>query len=292
MQLGQLRVFQLVARSQTFTAAAEVLGRSQPAVSMQVRALEQELGVPLIEVAHRRLRLTVAGEELLRHADRVLSGVDGLHHAMARIRGGGGPVHIGASATPSSYLLPYRLAEFMHEHPDVEVAVQVENPARLEELLLTGGIDIAVAMGASDAPPWLGDFEIDTLGLDELRVVLPPGDPRQGRDWDIGELAAAPLVLREPESHTRLVLQRALGFAPVPRLEVASNEGVKRAVAAGLGVGVLSDLSVAWEVEAGRLAMATCPALGVPRRVYTYRRLEERRLPSEQALWQALHRDF
>ncbi len=289
MQLGQLRVFQVVARSHTFTAAAEILGRSQPAISMQVRALERELGVSLVEVSHRRIRLTVAGEELLRHADRVLAGVDGLDRAMARMRGGGGPVRIGASATPSSYLLPYRLAPFVRQHPDVQIRLSVENPGALHELLDSGAIDVAVAMGAHDLPPWQGDFEIGTLGRDEMRVVLPAGDPRAGRDWSIAELREVPLVLRESESHTRTVLQRALGYEPQPVMEMASNEAVKRAVAAGVGVGVLSELSVAWEVDAGRLSAATCPDLGGPRRVYSFRRVLQRRLPAEEALWQALH---
>lgn len=289
MQLGQLRVFQVVARSQTFTAAADALGRSQPAISMQVRALERELGVPLVEVMHRRVRLTVAGEELLRHADRVLAGLEGLDRAMTRIRGGGGSVRIGASATPSSYLLPYLLAPFVQRHPDVQIRLSVENPAALHELLESGTIDVAVAMGAKDAPPWQGDFETGTLGLDEMRIVLPPGDPRAGRDWSSRELGKAPLVLRESESHTRVVLQRALGYEPQPLMELASNEAVKRAVAAGVGVGVLSELSVAWEVDAGRLSAATCRELGGPRRIYTFRRIFHRRLPSEEELWQALH---
>ena len=289
MQLGQLRVFQVVAQSRTFTAAAETLGRSQPAISMQVRALEQELGVPLVDVVHRRIQLTVAGEELLRHAERVLRGVDGLDRAMARMRGGGGPVRIGASATPSSYLLPYRLARFVREHTDVQIKLSVENPAVLRDLLESGSIDVAVAMGTLDQPPWHGEFEIGTLGTDEMRVVLPAGDPRRDRDWSIAELGGAALVLRESESHTRAVLQRALGYEPRPVMELASNEAVKRAVAAGLGVAVLSQLSVAWEVDAGRLSAATCPDLGGPRRVYSFRRLRHRRLPSEEALWQALH---
>ena len=289
MQLGQLKVFQVVAQSRTFTAAAAVLGRSQPAISMQVRALEQELGVPLVEVVHRRIQLTAAGDELLRHVDRVLRGVEALDRAMETMRGGGGRVRIGASATPSSYLLPYRLAPFVRRHPDVQITLSVENPAALRELLESGAIDVAVAMGALDTPPWQGGFEIDTLGTEELSIVLPAGDPRRNRDWTIAELAAAPLVLRESESHTRVVLQRALGHEPRPVMELASNEAVKRAVAAGLGVAVLSRLSVAWEVEAGRLAAATCPDLGGPRRVYTYRGLSRRRLPVEEALWQALH---
>ncbi len=289
LQLGQLRIFQVVAQSQTFTAAAEALGRSQPAISMQVRALEREFGVPLVEVTHRRVRLTVAGEELLRHADRVLAGIEGLDRAMALMRGGGGPVRIGASATPSSYLLPYRLAGFVREYPSVQIKLSVENPAALHELLDSGAIDVAVAMGNLDAAPWQGAFEIGNLGLDEMRVVLPAGDSRAGRDWRIAELGAAPLVLRESESHTRLVLQRALGYEPRPVMELASNEAVKRAVAAGLGVAVLSQMSVAWEVDAGRLSEATCPDLGGPRRVYSYRRLRHRRLPIEDALWQALH---
>lgn len=289
MQLGQLRVFQAVAQSRTFTAAAALLGRSQPAISMQVRALEEELGVPLVEVVHRRIQLTVAGEELLRHADRILAGVDGLDRAMARLRGGGGPVRIGASATPASYLLPYRLAAFVREHPDVAIKLTVDNPFALHEQLDSGAIDVAVAMGELEEPPWLGAFEIGTLGLDELQIVLPAGDPRAGRDWAIAELGAAPLVLRESESHTRTVLARAFGAEPSPVMELASNEAVKRAVAAGLGVGVLSQLSVAWEVEAGRLSTASCRGLGGPRRVYSYRRHGYRRLAAEEELWQVLH---
>jgi len=288
VEIAHLRVFEVVARSRTFTAAAETLGRSQPAVSMQIRSLERELGVPLVEVAHRRIHLTSAGEELLRGASHVLAGMEGLERAMARLRGGGGPVRVGASATPASYLLPQKLASFAASHPDVQVRITVGNPAALHELLESGAIDVAVAMGEMDRPPWQGDFEVSTLGTDELRIVLPAGDPRAGREWSADELRGARLVLREPESHTRLVLAHAIGQAPRPVLELESNEAVKQAVAAGIGIGVLSALSVAWEIASGRLAQATCPALAGPRRVYCLRRLR-RRLPAEETLWQALH---
>ncbi len=277
-----------VASAGTFTEAAERLGRSQPAVSMQIRALEEELGLALVETAHRRLQLTPAGRELLQHAQAVLADVERADLAMERIRTGGGPLRIGASATPAIYLLPERLGPFVREHPDVSLRLRVGNPAELEEDLASGEIDIAVAMGGIDDPPWGESIETIGLGLDQLLVALPPGDPRAGYDLSLAQLAAERLILREPDSHLRSVVDRAMGPAWRPTLEFGSSEAVKRAVASGLGVAVISGIALSWEVEAGRLSAATCSALGGPRRIYGGRQRDRRPLMAERGLWDAL----
>ncbi len=288
MQLQQLRFFQAVARARTFTEAAERLARSQPAVSMQVRALEAEVGLALVEISRRRVRLTPAGRELLRYADEVLSGVTNAERAMERLRTGGGPLRIGASATPAIYFLPDHLGPFVRENPGVSLRLRVGNPAELAEDLEAGAIDLAVAMGAIDVPPWEGPIETVRLGLDALQVALPPGDARAGTDLTLAQLRAERLILREPDSHLRSVVDHALGGDLHSALEFDSSEAVKRAVASGMGVAVLSESAMRWEIESGRLSAATCGALGGPRAIYAGRRRESRYLPAEVSLWQAL----
>ncbi|MDA8345216.1 MAG: LysR substrate-binding domain-containing protein [Thermaerobacter sp.] len=286
--MQQLRFFRAVASARTFTEAAEQLGRSQPAVSMQVRALEEEVGLALVEITHRRLQLTPAGRELLSYADQVLEGIENAERAMERIRTGGGPLRIGASATPAIYLLPDRLGPFVRQHPAVSLRLQVGNPAELAEELESGAIDVAVAVGGIDEPPWGPQIETQPLAQDALRVALPPGDPRAGRDLSLEELRAERLILREPDSNTRAIVDRVLGADLQATLEFAASEAVKRAVASGLGVAVLSEMSIRWEIECGRLAQATCSALGGPRQIYAGRRRGRQQLPAEAALWEAL----
>lgn len=288
VHLQQLRFFQAVARARTFTEAAQRLQRSQPAVSMQVRALENEVGLPLVEISHRRVQLTAAGRELLLYADEVLGGLASAERAMERIRTGGGPLSIGASATPAIYLLPDRLGPFVQRHPAVSLRLRVDNPGVLAMALERDEIDMAVAMGGFDDAPWGPEVETAPLGVDELFVALAPGDSRAGTDLSLDDLRRSRLIVREPSSHTRAVLTRALGGNIEPALELGSSEAVKRAVGAGLGVAVLSEISIRWELESGRLAAATCSALGGPRRIYAGRRRGRRPLPAESALWDAL----
>lgn len=288
MQLQQMQVFEVVSRSRTFTEAAERLGRSQPAVSMQIRALEKEFGVPLVVSARRRLRLTAAGTELLHHVLRVLETVRQAEASMERIRLGGGPVRLAASATPAVYILPERLGLFSRSHPDVEIMLQVANPEALEHALLTDEVDIAVAMGNQAEPPWGPEIETIAVGEDPLRVVLPAKDRRQGQDFTLDDLRGLRLIAREPGSHARAVLDRAFGHDFRPALEFGSTEAVKRAVMAGLGVAVLSELSIAWEIRDGRLSAATCTGLGGPRRIYLARRPGRRLIAAEEALWKFL----
>jgi DNA-binding transcriptional LysR family regulator len=288
MHLQQLRFFQAVARARTFTEAAERLGRTQPAVSMQVRALEEEVGLALVEISHRRVRLTPAGRELLRYADEVLNGVTNAERAMERLRTGGGPLRIGASATPAIYFLPDYLGPFVKENPGISLRLRVGNPVELAVDLEAGTIDLAVAMSDVEAPPWEDAIESKRLGFDALQVALPPGDPRAGTDLSLAQLRTERLILREPDSHLRAVVDHALGKDLQSSLEFDSSEAVKRAVASGMGVAVLSEIAIRWEIEAGRLSAATCSALGGPRAIYVGRWRGSRHLPAEVALWQAL----
>lgn len=288
MQLQQIVAFGVVARSRTFTEAAERLGKTQPAVSMQIRALEKEFGVPLIDVSHRRLHLTAAGAELLRHSDEVLEKVREATGAMWRVRHGGGAVRLAASATPAVYILPERLGLFSRTHPNVDVTLRVANPEAIEHALDAAEADIVLAMGGYAEPPWGSGIETVGLGEDPLLVALPPGDPRSGWDFTLDELRQLRLIAREPGSHARAVVDRAFGSGFHPALEFGSTEAVKRAVAAGLGVAVLSQLSISWEIGDGRLTSGTCREIGGPRRVYLGRRPDRRLIAAEEALWHFL----
>ncbi len=253
MTLHQLRVFRAVAHHRNLSRAAEQLHLTQPAVSMQMKALQTGLGLPLFEVIGRRIHLTEAGELLEQYATRILGLVDEASVVLGELRGVAGRVRVGASSTPGVYLLPEILAGYERAHPEVSVHFEVSNSADVEARVVANEFDFGVTGGAVTC----SDVRAELWGEDELVVVVGPGHTWAGVSRiDPASLARVRLVAREPGSGTRQFyeteLHRQAVIVPTP-VELGGVEAVKRAVEAGLGVAILSRFSIGRELAEGRL---------------------------------------
>jgi DNA-binding transcriptional LysR family regulator len=261
----QLQLLRTVAATASYSRAAERLGISQPAVSMQVKKLEESVGVPLVVSRGRLVQLTEAGEALTAYADRILRLNEEALAAMADFREKRrGRVRVAASSTPGAYLLPRAVAAFRREHPGVVISMEVSNTRSALQLVAQGMADLAVVGEVS--PDEADDFRLEPLTEDSLVVVVAPDHPWAGvAAIPARILAAEPLILREEGSSTRAVLDQRLAAATGRRaavaLQLGSTEAVKEAVAAGLGAAVLSQLAVAHDIAAGR--MVTIPVAGI-----------------------------
>ena len=259
--LQQLRLFASAARHLSFARAAEELHVTQPAVSMQIRSLEDQVGLPLFDRGHRQLSLTTPGEYFLVYARRMLSTLKDAEDAMARMRGAqGGRLVIGLVST-AEYFLPRLLARFVDEHPGVEVQLVIGNRQSLVELLSRNDVDLAV-MGR---PPKEMETRAEPFAIHPSSVVAPVNHPLAAlAHVPPRMLAAERFIVRESGSGTRAAMEqffRDQHLSPSISMEVGSNEAIKHAVAAGLGISFLSLHTVHLEVESKELAVLAVDGL-------------------------------
>ena len=261
MDLRNLHTFELVARHSSFTRVARELGISQPAVSGQIQALEQEVGMRLLERLPRRVQLTPAGETLLTYTRRMLGLEAEALAALAALKGiEDSRLRLGASPTVGAYLLPRLLSEFKQRYPQARVAAEIAATRRVVELLRLYRIDCALV----EAPVEEADLVVTTFFTDELVLVVPAGHRWASRaSVRPEELREQPLVTREPGSGTRTLIEAALaalGVTVEPSFELGGVEAMKNAVLAGLGVAFLSRQAITEEVRAGSLVAS--PSMG------------------------------
>lgn len=275
--LDRLRVFEVVARTLSYSRAAEELVLSQPAVSKQVHALERELGVELLGQTGRRVYLTDAGRIAYDYARRVTALTAELARALDDLAHlDRGYLRIGASSTPGAYLLPAALAAYRAWYPAVDLDVRIANSREVEEAVLRGELDVGL-VGAR----FVAGLQVRSWVQDRLVLIVPPhhrfasdapGAPAQ----PVQPVAAAALahelfVLREAGSGTRRTLEEALAAAGVTlgqTLELAGCEAVKQAVVAGLGVAAVSRFSVTCELAAGHVRAIPIAGLGLERALH------------------------
>jgi DNA-binding transcriptional LysR family regulator len=250
MTADQLITFATVAEHANISRAAIALHLSQPAVSGQLRQLQDEFGEPLYQRAGRGIRLTAAGEQLAVYATRIRETVGQAHAYRNALRGlERGTLRIGASTTPASYLLPYLIAEFHRQHPDVTVHTIDGNTAEIVAAL--DSLDIAMIEGpvGADLPP---GTEVTAWREDEIVAIAPSGHSLAATSGGVTleAVCAHSLVLREGGSGVRQLVERACARAGVQMrvaLEIAGVEGVKEAVRAGMGIGFVSAMSMRHE---------------------------------------------
>jgi DNA-binding transcriptional LysR family regulator len=252
MTPDQLITFAAVAEHRNISRAAVALHLSQPAVSGQLRQLQDEFGEPLYQRDGRGVRLTPAGEQLANYATRLRETWRQAHAYRDALRGlEQGTLRIGASTTPASYLLPYLIADFHRRYPDVTVHTADGNTAEIVGAL--GSVDIAMIEGpvGADLPP---DTAVHAWREDEIVAIVPRSHPLaqagEGGRAELAAFGAHPLVLREAGSGVRQIVERAFARAGVPMrvvLEIAGVEGVKEAVRAGMGIGFVSAMSMRHE---------------------------------------------
>ncbi|HEX6598147.1 MAG TPA: LysR substrate-binding domain-containing protein [Gemmatimonadaceae bacterium] len=255
LNLHHLRVFARVAEEGGFTRAAQALRLSQPAVSKAVRELERQTGVPLFERAGRVTRLTAAGDALFARARELFAVERSAEEELRALRGlSGGVLRVGASTTVATYLLFPYLARFRATNPGVKLRVASANTRAIARALLERRLDVALVEG----PVRHARIEVIPWREDELVLITPPAHRlATKRSIDLRELAAEPLIVREPGSGTRRVAEHALAahdVSPTVALQLGSTEAIKQAVAAGLGVAFVSRFAVEEQVKLGRIA--------------------------------------
>jgi DNA-binding transcriptional LysR family regulator len=272
MRFTQLEAYCRVVELGSFSAAAEALVVTQPAVSLHVRSLEKELGVRLLERRGRTVLPTPAGRALYRHARAILRLRDRIEHQLKGegpqpARAGGRPVRLGASATGVSYYLPPLLHAFAAAHPAAPVTTRVDVTDRILQGLVDGELDLGLVWG----PVRRAEFDEERLGFDRFCLICHPGHPlaRRGRA-DAADLHTQPFVLGMPGSLTRRFIEARLarvGVLPRAAVEVLSTADMKRAVENGLGLAVVSRKAVEEELEAGRVVELHVPGLRLWREV-------------------------
>jgi len=287
---SRLRLLVEVKRQGSISAAAEVCRMGQPSATKHLQTLEAAIGDKLVERHGRASRLTEAGEVVASHAQRVLDTLDGMHEDLLALRAAErGTLSLAASTTPGSYVLPSILQCFAGRHPRVDVDVVIGSSLWVAERVARRDVQLGLA-GEVDLPDGVtGEPFLD----DEIVGIAAPGELRLRRGRAAaGLLAERTLLVREHGSSTRTVSDRYLaraGFRPAKRWELDSNEAIKRSVAAGLGIGFVSRLVVADELERGELvAFGLEGAEPMRRSVYLLRPDGRDPTPSERAFIRTL----
>ncbi|MFI6286965.1 LysR family transcriptional regulator [Streptomyces sp. NPDC051018] len=249
IEARHLRVLRAVATTGSFSAAARALGCTQPAVSQQMKALEASAGTPLLIRTGREMRLTQAGEALVRHASGILAGLTAAEEEVAAIAGlRAGRVRLVSFPSGSSTLVPTALAALRAAHPGTRVSLVESEPPRSVEMLRDGDCDVALAFrytGAERDAEW-DDLIVRPLLTDRLVGLVPEQHPlAESGTVSIGDLADEPWIAGCPRCRRRLVeVCEAAGFTP--RIDFATDDypAVIGLVAAGLGVAVLPELAL------------------------------------------------
>ncbi len=256
LNLHQLEVFQAVARHLNFSRAAEELNLSQPAVSMHVKQLEENLGLSLFEKVGRRVHLTDAGRHLYEYSERIFALIEETIQCMEDVKGvHRGNLRVAADTTAGVYVVPSYLGAFRRAYPGVNVALEVSNRANVSRRLLLNEVDLAV-MG--QIPPE-EDLCAETFLANELVVIAATTHPlARRRAIPVQDLAGESFLQREAGSGTRATVERFFNAAGVQihvGMELGSNSAIKQAVANDLGIAVVSRHAVELEVAAGRLTI-------------------------------------
>ncbi len=283
LTLRQLKVFESVARHLNYTRAAEELHLSQPAVSMQIKQLEEGLGVALFEQLGKRIHLTEAGQEALTYARSVTQQLDELEGVLNQIRGlSGGRLRISV-ATTANYIIPTLLGTFSRRYPDVTVTLDVTNRETLLRQLNENTVDLVI-MGQ---PPAEADVEAEPFMENPLVVVAPPDHPLAGKKKiPLAQLQEETFLVREPGSGTRVAMERFFnerGMKLKTGMEVGSNEAIKQSVQAGLGLGLLSHATIEQELTLKRLVVLNIKDFPIMRHWFLVHRLGKRLSPVAQA---------
>jgi len=263
--LRQLDTFIEVARQLSISRAASALHVSQPAVSMQLRQLEDVLGMPLYEQAGRGIVLTEAGQEVLAHAQAATAQLRQMEDAMAARRGiRKGRVDLGMVST-AKYFVPMLLVLFRKKFPDIEITLQIHNRERIMQLLLLGEVDLVIMGRAPEAI----DCVASAFATNPLGVICAPEHPlSRRRNAPPAILDGQVFVVRETGSGTRQAMERLFGehgIRPRIAMEMPSNETIKQAVMAGMGMSFLSLRTIRQELASGHLVLVDIQGLPIVR---------------------------
>jgi len=285
--LKHFRLLTAAARGGSFVAAAEACHLTPPAVTMQMRQLEAAAGIALFERQGRSFALTQAGREVLAAAEKVDAVLADLGAGLAAMKSlKSGRVTVGAVST-AKYFVPRMLAAFEKQQPDIDIELVIGNRAETIAAFKDGRFDVAV-MGR---PPEGVDVESALIGDNPHVIIAPPDHPlAQQRRIPASALAGETMLTRETGSGTRTLAEQFFveaGVAPRIGMEIGSNETIKQAVIAGLGIAFISADTIEAEIEDRRLAVLDVAGLPIVRQWYVVRPAAKRLMPAARAL-----RDF
>ena len=253
--LRQLQVFEKVASRLNYSRAAEELFLSQPAVSMQIKQLEAHIGLPLFEQMGKKIFLTEAGRELFHYSRNITQQLAEMQALFEEMKGlGQGRLTLSVVNT-ANYFTPQLLARFCRRYPGINVNLHVANRDAVLKQLADNSTDLAI-MGQ---PPDAMDVSAESFLDNPLVVIAAPGHPlTKLKRVKFARLATETFLSREPGSGTRSAMERIFaehGIQPHISMEMETNEAIKQAVQAGMGLGILSLHSIELELETKRLAM-------------------------------------
>lgn len=274
MDTRQLAAFCAVVEKRSFSQAADKLGVTQPAVSLQVRALEERLGQTLLDRSGRRVEPTEAGLRLYRSAQRMLALEEQLYDEVASE---GTDLHgtlaIGASTGPGAHLVPLLLCEFQKAHPDLRVSLSIWDTQTVTDKVVERELELGI-VGALRRHRSL---EYEPLVRDEIVLAVPPGHPAAGGSISVEDLREETLIAMQEGAGVRQVIDEELRRAGLrmrdlePRLELGLQESVKSGVAGGFGVAFISRTAIEGELAAGTLAAARVTGVEPARQIYVVR---------------------
>ena len=262
----RLKVFRAVAQHLNFRKAADQLFLTQPAVTLQIQALENELGVRLFDRTGGKVSLTPQGKILLNHANKLASIAAQAERELGTTQGTvSGELSLGVSTTIAQYVLPKLLGAYLAEHPQVQFSLRSGNTAEIVQLLLDG----KVSAGLIEGPAQERGVHTEPFMDDELVLIAP-------RDFESARISRAqlqrlPLLMREQGSGSRRVVETALDKAGLKSksfqkvMDLDSTEAIKSAVEAGLGVGFVSRWAISKELELGTLQVVAVGDLRITR---------------------------
>ncbi len=276
MDTRHLAAFCAVVDRKSFSQAAERLGVTQPAISLQIRALEERLGHRLLDRSGRRVEPTEAGALLYRSAQRMLQIENHLAEDLAREETGElqGALSIGASTGPGAHLVPLLLCEFQREHPALRVSLSISDTYAVIEDVAKRELELGV-VGALRRHRSL---EFTPIALDEIVLAVPPGHRFADQAVTLDALREEPHIVMQEGAGVRQVIEDELRRAGLrlqaeldPKLELGLQESVKSAVAAGYGIAFISRTAIDGELAAGQLASARVEGFDPRRQIYLVR---------------------
>src|SRR3954469_9803867 len=270
MDTRQLAAFCAVVERRSFSQAAERLGVTQPAVSLQVRALEKRLGVQLLDRSGRRVEPTEAGLRLYRGAQRMLQLEEQLLEELVQPEGPlQGTLAIGASTGPAAIVLPLLLCEFQRANPELRVALSVSDTQSVVDLVSERRLELGIVGAARRHRA----VTFEPFFRDEVILVTPPGHPFAGKTVALDDLAGGPLILMQQGAGVRQMVEdelrkggRKTRDLDTP-LELGLQESVRSAVQGGFGVGFISRRAVESDLASGTLAEARVRGLALAREI-------------------------
>ena len=272
LTLRQLRIFEAVARHLSYTRASEELHLTQPAVSMQIKQLEQAVGLPLFEQLGKRIHLTDAGREMERYSRAITALLQEASHVFDELKGlKRGRLTIAVAST-ANYFVPQLLATFCQRYPEVTVSLNVTNRKQLLQALMENEADLVI-MGQ---PPGNLDLAAESFMENPLVVIAPPNHALAGaRAIPLHRLEQETFLVREQGSGTRLAMERWFrenGVTLLTPMEMSSSEAIKQGVEAGLGLGLLSLHTLEMELALGRLVILDVERFPILRHWYIVHR--------------------